>query len=329
MQSICVYFPKAHQAIRCHLSIQALERFAESYRIEHDGSQVVSNTTSLVNVVKETNQALNSNIAEFYAIPQERAAVAQELLLFENSGSDDLENFVDSLFSKSRLSITVPSRDAADYVDFVRDVRIEAEKLFGEDAMISVTGILSLFASMISAMMLSMAQSYLIASVVITVMMMLLIGSVRIGLLSMVVNFFPILITLGLVMGFAGIRLDMFNLMIGGIALGLAVDDTIHFFHNFRVYYGEYKDVRRAVQETFLTAGRAMVFTTLVLVAGFWLFMFGTMNNIFFFGLLTGITLIFALLSDFLLAPAMLELVIRTKYGHTLAGKWSTHPSTQ
>ena len=181
---------------------------------------------------------------------------------------------------------------------------------------------------MISAMMVSMAQSYIIASVVITFMMIVLIGSVRIGLLSMVANFFPILITLGVVMGFAGIRLDMFNLMIGGIALGLAVDDTIHFFHNFRAYYGEYKDVRRAVQETFLSAGRAMVFTTLVLVAGFWLFMFGTMNNIFYFGLLTGTTLIFALLSDFLLAPAMLELVIRTKYGRTLAEKWSSHSST-
>ncbi|MCH8887661.1 MAG: RND family transporter [SAR324 cluster bacterium] len=309
-------------------NIDALERFAKGYRLKRDGAQVVSNTVSLVNIVKETNQALNGNDAEFYAIPQERAAIAQELLLFENSRSDDRENFVDSLFSKSRLSITVPTRDASDYVEFVRDIRAEGERLFGDDARVSVTGLLHLFSSMISAMMVSMAQSYIIASVVITFMMIVLIGSVRIGLLSMVANFFPILITLGVVMGFAGIRLDMFNLMIGGIALGLAVDDTIHFFHNFRAYYGEYKDVRRAVQETFLSAGRAMVFTTLVLVAGFWLFMFGTMNNIFYFGLLTGTTLIFALLSDFLLAPAMLELVIRTKYGRTLAEKWSTHSST-
>lgn len=308
-------------------NIDALERFAKAYRLKRDGTQVVSNTVSLVNIVKETNQALNSNNAEFYAIPRERAAIAQELLLFENSGSEDLENFVDSLFSKSKLSITVPTRDASDYVEFVNDIQAEGKKLFGDDARVSVTGILHLFSSMISAMMVSMAKSYLIASVVITFLMIVLIGSVRIGLLSMLANFFPILITLGVVMGFTGIRLDMFNLMIGGIALGLAVDDTIHFFHNFRVYYGEYKDVRRAVQETFLSAGRAMVFTTLVLVVGFWLFMFGTMNNIFYFGLLTGVTLIFALLSDFLLAPAMLELVIRTKYGRTLAEKWSTNPS--
>ena len=255
-----------------------------------------------------------------------------DLLLFENSGSDDLENIVDSLFSKSRVAITVPTRDAADYVDFIADVRKEAERLFGDSAEVTVTGILSLFASLIFLMMRSMAQSYLIAGIVITFMMMILIGSIRVGLLSMIANLFPIMVTLGVVMGFFGLRLDVFTLMIGGIALGLAVDDTIHFFHNFRNYFSVYGDVRRAVQETFLTAGKAMLFTTLVLVAGFWLFMFGTMNNIFYFGLLTGLTLIFALAADFLLAPAIMELAIRTKYGRSLAERWcgsqsAAHPA--
>jgi len=136
---------------------------------------------------------------------------------------------------------------------------------------------------------------------------MLLIGSIRLGLLSMVINFSSILITMGLIMGFAGIRLDVFTLLIGSIALGLAVDDTIHFFHNFRRYYGETRDVREAVRRTMLTAGRAMLFTTLVLVTGFLLFMLATLNNVFNFGLLTGITLILALLADFLLAPERLN----------------------
>jgi predicted RND superfamily exporter protein len=65
-----------------------------------------------------------------------------------------------------------------------------------------------------------------------------------------------------------------------------------------------------------------MLFTTLVLVTGFWLFMLATMNNVFYFGLLTGVALILALLSDFLLAPALLTLVIRTSYGHSLTLRW-------
>ncbi len=130
------------------------------------------------------------------------------------------------------------------------------------------------------------------------------------------------LITMGLIMGFADIPLDVFTLLIGGIALGLAVDDTIHFFHNFRRYYGETGDVREAVRQTLLTAGRAMLFTTLVLVTGFWMFMLATMNNVFNFGLLTGVALILALLADFLLAPALLVLVTRTSYGRTLTERW-------
>ena len=71
-----------------------------------------------------------------------------------------------------------------------------------------------------------------------------------------------------------------------------------------------------------------MLFTTLVLVTGFWLFMFATLNNVFYFGLLTGLTLIFALLADFLLAPAILMLVTRTSYGRTLTERWSGAQAT-
>ncbi len=245
------------------------------------------------------------------------------MLLFENSGSDDLEQVVDSGFSKARLSIMVPWDDAAVYVNFVADLRKEADRVFGGEAEITVTGTLNLFTQMMFTMMRSMAKSYLIAGVVITLMMMVLIGSFRLGLLSMVINFSPILVTMGLIMGFADIPLDVFTLLIGGIALGLAVDDTIHFFHNFRRYYGASGDVREAVRETLLTSGRAMLFTTLVLVTGFWMFMLATMNNVFNFGMLTGLTLIFALLADFLLAPAIMVLVTRTSYGRIPSERWS------
>ena len=186
----------------------------------------------------------------------------------------------------------------------------------------TVTGTLNLFTQMIFTMMRSMGKSYLIAGVVITLMMMVLLGSFRLGLLSMLVNFAPIIITMGLIMGLAGIPLDAFTLLIGSIALGLAVDDTIHFFHNFRNYYGKTRDVQEAVRQTLLTSGRAMLFTTSVLVVGFWLFMLATLNNVFNFGLLTGITLILALMADFLLAPALIVLVTRTSYGRVLTERW-------
>jgi predicted RND superfamily exporter protein len=302
--------------------IQDLADYAQSVP-GLNGRPLVGKSNSVLDVVKETHRALNENRPVYYAIPQDRQLVAQELLLFENSGSDDLEQLVDTKFSKARMSLLVPNRDAATYVEFVSDIRREADQRLGGLATVDVTGTLNLFSNMIHNMMLSMAQSYLYSGIAITLMMIALVGSLRMGLLSMIPNFSPILITLGLIMGFNGIALDAFNLTLGSIALGLAVDDTIHFFHNFRRYYAEHQDCQEAVRKTLLSTGRAMLFTSLVLVTGFFVFMFATLNNVYYFGLLTGVTLIFALLADFFLSPALLELVTRTAYGRKLAAGWA------
>ena len=301
--------------------MEKLIRYSEAYTL--DGTNpIVAKTGSLISVVKETNQALNENRSEFYNLPPNRALIAQELFLFENSGSDDLQTLVDTQFSKARVSLTVPTGDGAIYVDFVEAIKNKAELWLGAQAEVTVTGSMNLFTQMMYTMLRSMTKSYLLAGVVITVLMMILIGSLRIGLLSMLVNFTPIFVTMGLMMGFWFVDLDVMTLVTGSIALGLAVDDTIHFFHNFRRYYGQSGDVYFAVRETLLTSGRAMLFTTLVLVTGFWLFMLATLNSVFNFGFVTGAALIVALLSDFLLAPALLTLIIRTPYGRRTAARW-------
>jgi hypothetical protein len=97
----------------------------------------------------------------------------------------------------------------------------------------------------------------------------------------------------------------------GSIAIGLAVDNTIHFMHNFRRYFAETGDVSHAVRETLLSTGRALFVTTVVLSIGFFIYMFAAMNNLFYFGLLTGITIILALVANFFLAPALMALIHR------------------
>lgn len=287
--------------------MEALETHALNFK-DAKGRPFVGKTNALTGVVKEINQALNENRSDFYTIPQDRQLVAQELLLFENSGSDDLKKMVDTRFSKGRVSMKVPWNDAATYVDFVSEMEREGKRLFDGKADLTVTGILRLFTEAIHQLMISMLQSYTIALVVISIMMILLIGRFGLGLLSMIPNLSPILITLGM-MGWLGIRLDTFTLLIGGIALGLAVDDTIHFFHNFIRYYQLFGNAEEAVRQTFLSTGRAMFITTMVLVAGFWLFMFARLNNLFNFGLLTGVTLLLALAAVFFVVPAMMEVL--------------------
>ena len=152
--------------------------------------------------------------------------------------------------------------------------------------------------------------SYLITGFVITLLMIVLLASLKLGLWSMIPNFLPILVGLG-VMGMLGLPLDAMSILVGSIAIGLAVYDTVHFMHNFRRYHLIHGDVRLAVEKTLTSTNRALLLTTIVLSSGFFIFTISTMNNLISFGLITGLTIIVALLGDILLAPAMMTLIYR------------------
>lgn len=294
-------------------NIEKITDRAKQYKDER-GLPLVQKTVSLADTLKEIHKALNANREEYYAIPDKRALIAQEFLLFENSGTDDLENQVDSLFRKTRVMMKLPWMDAMTMVDFVNDIEEYANTVMGSEVDVVVTGLVVLFMETIYAMINSTLVSYSIAGVVITILMILLLGKLKIGLLSMIPNLLPIILTLGF-MGWFDIKLDMFTLLIGSIAIGLAVDDTIHIFHNFRKYHEITGSTKKAIEESLLTAGRAISVTSLTLATGFWIFMAASLNNLFVFGCLTGITLMTAFVGDIVLAPALLTVVYpeRTK----------------
>jgi predicted RND superfamily exporter protein len=266
----------------------------------------------LVDVIKETNKALNENKSEFYAIPQNRDLIAQELFLFENSGSDDLQDFVSSDFSKARLTVKVPYVDALAYNQFINQVQTQLDKEFEGIAKVSLTGVSVLLAAIMEKSIYSSAVSYVLAFGLISIMMVVLIGNLKIGLISMIPNVLPILF-LSTIMVVLDMPLDMFTMLIGAIALGLAVDDTVHFMHNFRRYELEYNDVDKAVRLTLLGTGRAIVVTSIVLSLGFLVLTTATMSNMFNFGILTASAIFIALLADFFLVPAILKLMIHNK----------------
>lgn len=268
------------------------------------GELFIGKTMAVTDILKEINQALNENRSAYYTIPDDRGLIAQEFLLFSNSGSDDLEDWVDSGFSKARFTAKMPWVDAIYYIDFTKELNQRfSEALDNSD--ITVTGMATLLGRTMGASIHSMANSYVWAAAIITVMMILLIGDIRIGLISMIPNLTPIILTLG-IMGWLDLPLDLFTMLIGSIAIGLAVDDTIHFMHNYRRYHHDTGNVLEAVRSTLLTTGRAMLVTTVVLSIGFFIFTFSTLSNLFNFGILTGATIFFALLADFFLAPALM-----------------------
>jgi predicted RND superfamily exporter protein len=284
-----------------------LRRYASALQF---GDIVVGKTVSLVDVVKETNRALNENRDEFYTIPEDPQLVAQELLLFENSGSDDLEDLVDARFSMARMTFKVSMADGIQYQGFIAHMQKKFSEILGEDVELTLTGLMVIIGGTINAVIRSMAKTYIIALSIITPLLVILIGRLRLGLVAMIPNLTPIIFTLGL-MGWVGIPLDAFTLLVGSIAIGLAVDDTIHFMHHFGRYFEASGDVGVGIRETLQSTGQALLYTTLVLSAGFFIYMFASMSNLFYFGFLTGLTIIMAFLADVILAPALITLVAR------------------
>jgi predicted RND superfamily exporter protein len=122
----------------------------------------------------------------------------------------------------------------------------------------------------------------------------------------MIPNLAPITMTLGM-MGIFGIDLTTATLLVGSIGMGLVVDDTIHFMHNYQRYFLRSHDLADSVMKTLKSTGMAITFTTLVLTAAFLVFVFNTMLEWVFFGIVASFCIFMALLADITLAPALLS----------------------
>ena len=257
---------------------RALEAFEQAIDETGPDSATIRKTISVNGVLKEIHQALGENDPAFYATPDDRTLIAQELLLFENSGADDLENVVDSQFQIARVSLRSVWGSGSFYEDLLGRVDAAARAAF-PDADVRLTGLVPIIMTSLTETEEGMKKSYALALVTITPLMVLLIGSLRGGLSSMVPNLAPILMVVG-VMGWLDIPFDVFTVMTGSVAIGLAVDDTIHFLHGFYREFERTGDTRGSVRRTLETTGEALLTTSVVLAIGFSVFLFATMPSL-------------------------------------------------
>jgi predicted RND superfamily exporter protein len=267
-----------------------------------------SSVIGLHDVVEEIHQALNEGDPRERRIVSDPQLVAQELLLFESSGSDDLEEVVDPAFEVGRMTVRVNYADAYHTTPFVEAVDALARRHLGDAAHVETTGLFAISQRAFGVMLDGMIRSYAIAIVVIGALMLLLIGRAREGLLAAIPNLAPIVLTLGL-MGALGVPLGMFTLLVGNIALGLAVDDTIHFVHGYVRERERGLDAETAVRRTLRTTGSALFFTSAALVVGFSVFAFASLDSLVAFGLLASCAIALAFLCDVLVMPGLLVAV--------------------
>ena len=292
-----------------HDQLQAIEQLDAHLRSETDiqGRAYVGRTRSLVDLIKEISCATTGRDQTICPIPEDVPALGEQFDHIKRMVPEALKKYSDADLDIARLTAMMYWRDAVHDVDFIARVREYAATLFDDGVKVIVTGVVSINSGIFNAMMNSLAIGYSLGFLLIAALMIMAVGDVCLGLLAMIPNLFPILIALG-VMGYLDIPLNTYNLIGGSNAIGLAVDDTIHFFHNFRRYYLKSGDINFAVSETLGSAGRALLATTLILVASFWMRLISDLKVIADFGLVMGIALLVAFLADVLFAPALLRM---------------------
>ena len=152
----------------------------------------------------------------------------------------------------------------------------------------------------------------LLGCLLIGLIMGMLYRSIKMVAIALVVNILPLLMISAL-LGVAGVDLKVSTAIIFTISFGIAVDDTLHFVSKFRQELGKGRSIVYAVKRTFLSTGRAIVLTSVILCAGFLLLIFSDFLGTFYVGLLISLTLLFALLNDLLLLPVLILLFFKER----------------
>ena len=181
-------------------------------------------------------------------------------------------------------------------------------KIFETENGLKVTGSTLLALKMNRYLIASLLNSFIVAFIVIFISMNILFRSLKLSLVSIIPNVIPLLFA-GAVMGFFGIELRPATAMTFSIALGIAVDDTIHFLSRFRSEYLLTKSHEKSTTTTILTTGRAIIGTSITLGMGFLVLLFSNFKPNYEFGILATIILIIALLSSLILLPALINII--------------------
>lgn len=297
---------------------------AEIDRIQRWANEqpLVRKSYSIVDILTDLNQTFHGDDPAYHRLPESRELVAQYLLLYESSGGGEADEYVSSDYQRAHLELRLPVALTSEMVELVGDLEAELAAHPLEATTMSLTGIGALWLKLLDYIVASQIEGFLLAFGIIAVLMCSLFRSIKIGVISMLPNLSPILLTLG-VMGWLGIFLDYSKAAIAAVALGIAVDDTIHLVSRYRYEFGRCGDYAEALAAALGDVGRALVITSVALVAGFLVLLGSVLDSEATQGLLLATTIVTALVADFLLMPAL----VLTFHPFGPEGELATTPS--
>ncbi len=291
--------------------LHKVEEFADWYRSQPE----VLHVYAITDILKRLNRNMHGDDPGHYRLPDTRELSAQYLLMYEMSlpYGLDLNDRID--VDKSSLRMTVTLRSLSSKAVLGLEERAQAWLQHNAPAAMQADGASPtvMFAHIGQRNITAMLQGVVIGLVLISLVLMVAFGSLKIGLVSLVPNLIPAAMAFGLwglTVGQVGLALSV----VAAMTLGIVVDDTVHFLDKYlraRRVLG--KSPEDAVRYAFASAGPAMWVTTVVLMAGFSMLAFSSFEINAGMGLLTAIALGMALAADFFLLPTLLLTLKETK----------------
>ena len=287
----------------------AVDAFAEWYR----GQPEVVHVQAFPDIMKRLNRNMHGDDPEFHRLPDDAELAAQYLLLYELSlpFGNDLNDRIDVAKSATRMTVVV--RSLSSQAQRELDARAVAWlRANAPDLATEASGVSIVFAHLSQRNIESMLRGTILAMALISLILVLVFKSVRLGLASLLPNFVPAAMAFGL-WGYLVGQVGLAASVVTAMAFGIIVDDTIHFLSRYLRARRENLAAPEAVRAAFRRVGPALWTTTAILSLGFLVFATSGFALSWALGLLITITILFALLADFLLLPPLLMAIDRRK----------------
>ncbi len=278
--------------------LEQLEKLVGTYSL-------TKRTNSILDIIKDLNQTLNGGDKAFYRIPDTEEGVAQMLMLYENAGGSEAEYWMDYGYKRLRLMVEISDFNSAEVERELNDIAEKTEEMF-PGVTVTAVGNIPQYTTMMQYLVRGQMQSFLISVLIIAIILMIAFQSFRVGLIGLIPNLMPAIFVGGF-MGWMGIPLDMMTATLIPMMLGMAVDDTIHFFNHSKLEFDRKANYTFALRRTFRVVGVAIVTTSIITSAVFACFATSACTMCINFGVLAVIGILSALLADLFITPLLVK----------------------
>lgn len=289
--------------------LKAMDELQKTFETKYEKYVVMTN--SIAYVAKDANRKLNGNAPEYERIPDTRETLSQTLFLFNNANPSERQRLVDDSYSKANIKISLHSYGSYEYDVVFQQMRADIDEMMAKlqakypKAEVSITGIFTLAMQAAQYITENQVITFGIALIVVSVILLLVFGSFKVGMIALIPNLIPALLTLG-VLGISGVPLDFFTMMLAPIIIGISIDDTVHFISHYQQQLAKDGDVNAALRRTMSEAGPGVVFTALILGLGFGIMAIASAAGTSNMGKFGALAIFMGLLNDLFLLPALL-----------------------